>query len=74
MNSETSVTIENGKYTFTTMPGDYRIHVLRHGQPWLILDEGSKAILALMQEVERARTAQVELSKLPPWFYQKENP
>ncbi len=50
---ETCVTIENGKYTFKTMPGDYRIHVLRHGEPWLILDQGSKAILALMQAVEK---------------------
>jgi len=52
---ETSVTIENGKYIFQTAKGDYRIHVLRHGQPWLVIDEGSKAILALMQEVERLR-------------------
>ena len=52
---ELTVTVADGKYTFKTVPDDYRIHVLRHGEPWIILDVGHKAILALMQEVEKNR-------------------
>lgn len=46
-----SISVENGKYTFQTAKDDYRIHVLRYGEPWLVIDEGSKAVLALMQAV-----------------------
>ncbi len=42
--------VENGKYTFFQPEGDYRIHVLRHGEPWLVIEKGSNAIAALLHE------------------------
>ena len=51
----TSVTVEEGKYTFRTQATDYRIHVLRYNEPWLIIEKGSNAIAALMNELIEAR-------------------
>jgi len=51
------VKIDNGKYTFLVPDGDYRVHVLRHGEPWLIIEQGCSAIQSLIQEVERLTTA-----------------
>lgn len=43
------------KYTFILPKGDYRIQVLRYGEDWLWIDEGSNAVHALMAEVELLR-------------------
>lgn len=51
----TVVSVENGKYTFISEPGDYRIKALRHGEEWLTFEQGSKALLAMMYELETAR-------------------
>jgi len=45
------VSVSNGKYTFIQKTDDWRIHVLRYNEPWLIIEDGHKAILALMQAV-----------------------
>ncbi len=53
------VETENGKYTFTIPDGDYRVHVMRYGEPWLIIERGCGAIQALIQEVERLTAARM---------------
>ncbi len=42
------VTIDDGKYVFTVPDGDYRVHITRHGSPWMVLSEGSKAVGTLL--------------------------
>lgn len=49
-----SVVVDDGKYEFQAVQGDYRIHVLRHGEPWLQIEEGHKAILSLMYALAEA--------------------
>lgn len=49
------VTDSDGKYRFFVPVGDYKVHVYRHGEPWLVLEQGSKAILGLMMDLELAR-------------------
>lgn len=65
------VEVENGKYKFFIPEGDYRLHVHRFGEPWLTIEEGSKALLVLLMEFEetkklmrmyKAQAAVVELS------------
>jgi len=47
----TSIKVANDKYEFQYRVNDYRIHVLRYGEPWLIIEKGHKAISALMDLV-----------------------
>lgn len=49
------ISVAGGKYTFFVPEGDYRVHVHRHGEEWLRIEEGHKAILALMAELEEER-------------------
>lgn len=50
------------KYTFRTVPGDYRIHIDRYEErDWLVVEKGSKALLALMHELNYAME---EITKL----------
>lgn len=51
------ISIDYNKYTFFTPVGDYRIHIYRCDEPWLVLEQGSKAICALLCEVEELREA-----------------
>jgi len=53
--TDLTITVLDGKYTFKTVAGDYRIHCLRYAEPWLVLEAGHKAILALMGEIEELR-------------------
>lgn len=59
------VRVDNGKYTFIT--GDHltgaAVDVLRDGEPWLTLHDGSKALRALMAELDAARVV-VEAARL----------
>jgi hypothetical protein len=48
----TRVSIENGKYTFCFSNNDYRVYILRYSEEWLTIEQGSKAILALMHRVK----------------------
>lgn len=53
--------IDEGKYTFSIPEGDYRIHVLRHGEPWLVIEQGSKAIASMLSELVDSRELIAEL-------------
>lgn len=53
--------VDNGKYIFLMYSGDWRIHVLRHEEPWLIIEKGYNAIFALLYECIEAKE---ELRKL----------
>ncbi len=59
-----TVPVADGKYTFIVAEQDYRIHILRHGEPWLVLSAGSGAVLALMLELDQARS-QAEVGPQP---------
>ena len=59
----TCVTVDGGKYTFGVPRGDYRVHVARYGEPWLIIEQGSKAIHSLYYELNDARAEILELQK-----------
>lgn len=59
-----SVTVDDGKYTFLLKEGDWRIHVLRYGEPWLVFDRGTNAIFSLMAELEEAREKLSALTKV----------
>lgn len=47
--------VADGKYTFLRLRGDWRVHVLRYDDPWLVIEDGHKAIAALMYELEEMR-------------------
>ena len=47
--------VDDGKYTFVRETGDYRIKILRHGEPWVEIEAGYNAVLALMLECEDLR-------------------
>lgn len=49
------IAVGDGKYTFSIPEGDYRIHALRHGEPWLVISEGSKALFCALSELADAR-------------------
>lgn len=55
------VEVNDKKYTFIVPEGDWRVHVLRYGEEWLVIEQGHNAVLALMMEVEELRE---ELDKL----------
>ena len=52
---ERRLEVDNGKYTFFVPPNDYKIHVLRYGEPWLEISQGSNAIWSLIAELIDAR-------------------
>ena len=55
MEEELRVDVADGKYTFIYSQHDWRIHIHRHGEPWIVLEQGHKAILPLMQELDDCR-------------------
>ncbi len=60
-NINSKLSVSGNKYTFVTYDGDYRIHVLRHSEPWLIIERGHNAIWALLHECIDAKE---ELARL----------
>lgn len=52
-----NVPVESGKYRFVqrTNGPDAGLFILRHDKPWVTVTEGSKAIIAMMYELEQAR-------------------
>lgn len=49
-NGPLTIKVCDGKYTFVKSPGDYRISILRYDEPWLVIEQGSNAICALLRE------------------------
>lgn len=54
------ISTRDRKYTFSIPKGDYRVHVLRYGEPWLVIESGSKAIAELLYEIEERREAEAD--------------
>ena len=53
MKIEPTITVCDGKYTFDIPEGDWRVHIDRYEvKSWVVIEEGHKAVLALMQRVE----------------------
>lgn len=48
------VRVDNGKYEFVNRNG-YTLDVMRHGEGWAVDVEPSKAIIAMMAELDAAR-------------------
>lgn len=57
------IEVLGGKYTFILPEGDWRVHVLRYGEKWLVIESGHKAVFALMGEVEELREEVIRLRK-----------
>lgn len=54
--TEHRVSVEGGKYTFVVPADDYRVSILRHGEPWHgPQSEASNALLQIMMELDAAR-------------------
>lgn len=53
---EHRVSVDNGKYTFVVPADDYRVGILRYGEPWHgPQGEASNALHAIMCELDAAR-------------------
>lgn len=68
-----SVAVNDDKYTFFLKESDWRIHVLRYGEPWLVFDRGTNAIFSLMAELEEAREKLSALAKVRGTMTEKGN-
>lgn len=55
-----TISVSDGKYTFISYNDDWRIHCLRYGEPWMIFEEGHKAISGLMHMVEELTVGEKE--------------
>lgn len=55
MNEQLEITVDGGKYTFRVPKGDWRPHVDRHGRPWIIIEQGSGAVVSMMSELRDSR-------------------
>lgn len=54
--SEHRVSVDNGKYTFVVPADDYRVSILRYGEPWHgPQSEASNALHTIMYELDAAR-------------------
>ncbi len=54
--TEHRVSVENGKYTFVVPADDYRVSILRYGEPWHgPQGEASNALHQIMMELDAAR-------------------
>lgn len=49
------LSVADGKYTFSVPDDDYRVHVERYGEPWVIIKDGHHAVAALVMELEELR-------------------
>lgn len=62
--SERRLTVDDGKYTFFVPPGDYRVHVHRYSEPWVIIEQGCNAVWALVAELIDSRAL---IAKVRTW-------
>jgi len=53
----TIVSCSGGKYTFILEEGDWRVRVDRHGEPWLKIEQGHKAVSNLVLEMLEVKEA-----------------
>lgn len=53
----------DGKYEFTIMPVGH-IEVLRHGDPWVIIERGCNSVADLLYEIHERREQNDNLLKL----------
>lgn len=44
-----------GKYTFKVGPDDWRVSILRYGDPWVVISTGTKALISILCELEELR-------------------
>ncbi len=56
-----SVTVADGKYIFISPKDDWRVFVLRYGEPWLTIEAGHNAIAALMDAVPEKSTVEEDV-------------
>ena len=59
--SHSDVKVQGAKYTFQQPEGDWRIHVLRYGNPWLVIESGHKAIAALLYAHRNSEEISIKL-------------
>jgi hypothetical protein len=52
---ERRIDVDDGKYTFILKAGEYRVHVLRHNEPWLVIEQGTNAVWSLVAELIDAK-------------------
>lgn len=57
------VVVGGGKYTFQMVDDDWRITVLRYGEPWMHIESGHKAVTSLMGALEDAEKALAEVKR-----------
>jgi|KBSSwiStaDraftv2_1062776.scaffolds.fasta_scaffold00132_50 hypothetical protein len=63
--TEHRVSVDSGKYTFVVPADDYRVSILRYGEPWHgPQGEASKALHAIMCELDAARVVLAEVRAL----------
>lgn len=48
---ERRISVADGKYEFIIPSDDWRVHVLRYGEPWIKIESGHNAVAALMSEL-----------------------
>jgi hypothetical protein len=49
------IKVDSGKYEFSNENAGSIISIARHGEPWLVLSSGIKALISLMCELDAAR-------------------
>ena len=54
MSDKDDLTVDDGKYTFRQPDEEWQVHVLRHGEPWIVISEGHNAITSLVEEHREA--------------------
>ena len=51
---ELRITICSGTYTFILYKNEWRVHCLRYDEPWMIFEQGHKALIAIMCTLQDA--------------------
>lgn len=58
--SDEKCSVEGGKYIFQTAPDGHSVDVMRHGEYWVTITGGSKAVHALCSELREMRALAAE--------------
>lgn len=54
--SAPTIRLDGGKYTFYMPDGEWRPHINRYGEPWVVIGDGCNAVTSLMYAVEAAQS------------------